>query len=204
MKTVQIAFEILGHHRISMHWESIFDVKMDFTGKARLVAEGHRTPDPVYSTYAGVVSREAVRIALTYAALNGLNVEAADIQNAYLTAPTSEKFYITCGPEFGSENIGKNAIVTRALYGTKSAGRAFRNHLRDCMDHLGYFPCKADNDLWIRLAKKNDGSDYYENMLLYTDDCLCIFEHPRQALLKLDKYFKLKKESVYEAVLCSC
>ena len=133
---------------------------------------------------------------MTYAALNGLNVEAADIQNAYLTAPTSEKFYTTCGPDFGSENIGKKAIVTRALYGTKRVGRDFWNHLRDYMDHLGYFPCKADNDLWIRVAKKNDGSDYYEYMLLYTDDCLCISEHPRQALLKLDKYFKLKKESL--------
>ena len=111
-------FKELGVHLI-------FDVKMDLTRKARLVAEGHKTDDPIDSTYTGVVSRETVRIALTYAALNGLNVEAADVQNAYLTAPTTEKFYITCGPEFGSENIGKRALVKRALYGMKSAGRDF-------------------------------------------------------------------------------
>ena len=57
---------------------------MDFTRKAQWVKDGHRTPDPARSTFAGVVSRESVRIALTYAALNDLDVVAADIQNAYL------------------------------------------------------------------------------------------------------------------------
>ena len=53
-------------------------------------------------TYASVVSRESVRIALTLAALNDLEVKAADIQNAYLTAPLlSEKIWTVCGPEFG-------------------------------------------------------------------------------------------------------
>ena len=52
----------------------IFDVKMDFTRKARWVKDGHKTPEPEWSTYAGFVSRDSVRIALTYAALNGLIV----------------------------------------------------------------------------------------------------------------------------------
>ena len=97
---------------------------------------------------------------------------AADIKNAYLTAPTSELFYIICGSEFGSENIGRNAIVKRALYGTKSAGRDFRNHLRDCMDHLGFEACLADPDLWIRASRKDNGLEYYEYMVIYFDDCL--------------------------------
>ena len=80
----------------------IYDIKMDFTRKARLVAEGCRTPDTVNSTYAGVVSRESVRIALTYAALNDLDVYAADVQNAHLQAPCSEKYFTVMGPEFGN------------------------------------------------------------------------------------------------------
>ena len=44
-----------------------------------LVLDGHKTPEPEGSTYAGVVSRQSVRIALTYAALNGIDVFAADI-----------------------------------------------------------------------------------------------------------------------------
>ena len=80
----------------------IYDIKMDFTRKARLVAEGCRTPNPVTSTYAGVVFRESVRIARTYASLNGLDVWSADVQNVFLQAPCSKKYYTVCGTEFGS------------------------------------------------------------------------------------------------------
>eukprot|EP00957_Ditylum_brightwellii_P079671 6058518-Ditylum_brightwellii.AAC.1 len=39
------------------------------------------------------------------AALNNLDVWAADIQNAYLQASLSQKHYIVCGAEFGLENV---------------------------------------------------------------------------------------------------
>ena len=108
----------------------IFDVKMDFRRKARWVKDGHLTPEPTTSNYAGVVSRESVRIAFTYAAMMGLPVMAGDIRNAYLQAPTSEKHYIVCGPEFGIENAGKRALIKRAIYGGRVAGRDFWLHLR--------------------------------------------------------------------------
>ena len=63
-----------------------------------------------------MVSRESVRICLTYAALNCLDITGADIRNAYLQAPSSQKDYIVCGPEFGLENIGKKALIQRAVY----------------------------------------------------------------------------------------
>ena len=98
-----------------------------------------------------------MRIAFTYAALNGLDAWAADVQNAFLQAPCSEKYYTVCGPEFGSEFIGKLAIIFRASYGLKSAGVGFCNHLRNCMEHLGYESCKADPDVWMRSATRADG-----------------------------------------------
>ena len=52
---------------------------------------GQKTPDLDDSKYAGVVSRESVEIALTYATLHGVEVLVVDIRNAYLQAPTSEK-----------------------------------------------------------------------------------------------------------------
>ena len=75
---------------------------------------------------------------LTYAALMDLDVMAADVQNAYLQALSSEKDFIICGAEFGLENVGKVALITRDLYGGKVSGRDFWHHLRDCMDHLGF------------------------------------------------------------------
>ena len=112
MYNVRVAFEILDEGVHAPHgWKQVtghlvWDVKMDFTRKARWVLDGHKTLDLIGSTYAGVVSRESVRIALTYAALSDLDVFAADIWNAYLQAPSSQKDYIICGPEFGVENIG--------------------------------------------------------------------------------------------------
>jgi hypothetical protein len=89
-------------------------MKMDFTRKARWVLDCHKLPTPEGPTCAGVVSKESVRIALTYAALNGLEVCAADIRNAYVQAHSD---YIICGPELGVEKEGKLAIIHMALYG---------------------------------------------------------------------------------------
>ena len=58
----------------------IWDLKMDFTRKARLVNDGHRTPDPEASKYAGVVSRESIRILFTHAAMHETPTWAADIR----------------------------------------------------------------------------------------------------------------------------
>ena len=137
MENVSVAFEVLengkkpsaANKQVSFHM--IYDIKMDFTRKARLLAEGCRTPNPVTSTYAGVVSRESARISFTYTSLNGLDVLAADVQNAFLQAPCSDKYFTFCGPEFGSEFIGKLAIIVRAAYGLKSEGAYFWDHLRD-------------------------------------------------------------------------
>ena len=49
------------------------------------------TKAPAIMTYASVVSRETVHIALTIVALDGLQGKAADIMNAYITAPPEEK-----------------------------------------------------------------------------------------------------------------
>jgi len=175
----------------------VWDIKMDFTRKARWVLDGHKTPDAKISTFAGVVSRDSVRIALTYAALNGLDVCAADIRNAYLQAPSSRKDYIICGPEFGLENVGKVALIHRALYGGKTAGRDFRQHLRSCMWHLNFVSCPADPDVWMRPAIKDNGEEYYEYVLLYTDDALCISVNAEQVLrTEIGKYFMLKEESI--------
>ena len=104
--------------------------------EGRFVLDGHKTDKPAeMSTFAGVVSRESIRIVLLYASLNDIDIYAGDIQNAYLQAPSSQKHYIDCGVEFGRENVGKRALIKRSFYGGKTAGRDFRNHLRDCVNH---------------------------------------------------------------------
>ena len=203
MNNVMVAFKILkegesappGYQQIPCHM--IFDVKLDnFTRKARMVAGGHKTETPATLTYASVVSRDSVRIALMMAALHDLEVKAADIQNAYLTAPCTEKIWTVCGPEFGP-NEGKKAIMVRALYGLKSSGSAFRNHLADCMRHLGYTQCMADPDVWMKaMTRPDDGFKYYAYALLYVDDVLIVHHDGMAALKEIDYYFHMKESSM--------
>jgi hypothetical protein len=89
MKNVRIAFKILNgeeavpptYQQITCHM--VFNVKMeDFRRKARFVDGGHTTDTPHAMTYASVVSRDLVRIALTLASLNDLEVKMTDIYNA--------------------------------------------------------------------------------------------------------------------------
>ena len=82
----------------------------------------------------------------TIAALNDL---VGDMLIAYITAPITGKVWTILGPEFGLD-AGKTALITRALYGRKSAGAAFRAHLASCMREMGYTSCKADPDLWLK------------------------------------------------------
>ena len=167
MKDISPAFDVINegvnpppqYKYVGFHL--VFDINMGFTRNARLVAEGCKTPDPVTSTYAGVVSKESVRIAFTYAALNDLDVWAGDVHNAYLQAPCSEKYYTVLGHEFGTEFQGRKSIIIRAAYGLKNTGADFRNHIGDCMKHLGYVSCPADRDVWMRPATRGDGDKYY-------------------------------------------
>jgi hypothetical protein len=144
MHNVGIAFEVLEPTWEKVGGHLVFDLKMTLERKARWVLDGHLTPDADYSTYAEVVSRESVRIALRYTSLNGIDDTATDIRNAYIQAPSSRKDFIVCGPEFGLEHVGKKARLHRALYGGKTAGRDFRDHLQACMQHLGFKSCLAD------------------------------------------------------------
>ena len=88
MKDVRPAFKRLdngdivpiGYQRVNCH--TIFDVMMeDFRHKARLVTGVHVTEPPATITYARVVSRETVSIALTLSDLNDMPVKVADIKN---------------------------------------------------------------------------------------------------------------------------
>ncbi len=204
MKNVRVAFRIIdgpagtrlpGYQHILRHL--VFDIKMDtYQFKARMVGGGHMTETPASMTYASVVLRDSVRIALlTIAALNELEVMAGDIQNAYLTAPCKEKITITRGPEFG-EDKGKTAEIVRALYGLKSSGAAYGEHLANCLTYLGFQTCLADNDVWIKAQTKPDGTEYYAYILVYVDDILVIHHDAKKILSQIDYFFRMKPESM--------
>ena len=63
------------------------------------------------------------------------------------------------GAEFGS-NQGRPCIIVRALYGLKSSGARFRDHLSAIIREQGFVNSKADADVWMRKAVKPNGFEY--------------------------------------------
>lgn len=53
--------------------------------------------NPSSMTYSSVLSRDVVRIALLITSLNGLNIVACDIGNAYLNAESRETLLTIAG-----------------------------------------------------------------------------------------------------------
>jgi len=203
MKNVMPAFEFIDGDNVPKFYKKIdchmiFDVKMDLTRKARLVAGGHQTDPPKESTYSSVVSRDSIRIAFTLAALNDLNILSADVQGAYLNAPTKEKVYTIAGLEFGADKVGRPVLIVRALYGLKSSGARWRDHMASTLREGGFTSCKADPDVWMRPKVKPNGDKYWEYVLCYVDDILCISHEPQVVMDYLASRYTLKKGSVKE------
>jgi hypothetical protein len=63
-------------------------------------------------------------------------------------------------------------------------------------EELHFHSCLADPDVWLRLATREDGEEYYEYLLVYVDDLLAVSEHPKVILDDINTYFHLKPESV--------
>jgi len=169
----------------------IIDIKSYLTRKARFVAGGHMMVCPNIVTYSSVVSRDFIRILLTLAALNNLQVLSTDIQGAYLYALPREKAYFIAGSEFGSRK-GSTVIIIRALYGMKSSGSAFRAKLCEDLREFGYFSSYGDPDVWMRPRTNQKGEKYYEYISTYVDDLLIISHDPSYFCSKLTQIFKLK------------
>ena len=65
------------------------------------------------------------------------------------------------------------------------------------MTKLGFQSCKADPDVWFRPSIKSDGTDYYQYVLIYTDDILAIMEEPERFLHdELGNVFTLKEKYI--------
>ena len=90
-KSKRITSTPQGYQKIKLHL--VFACKHDGHHKARLVAGGHLTPDPIDSIYSGVVSTRSIRLSILQAKLNNMKVWGADIGNAYLEATTKETIH---------------------------------------------------------------------------------------------------------------
>ncbi len=122
------------------------------------------------------------------AKLNGQETWATDIGNAYLEAVTCEKVYIVAGSEFG-EKEGHTLIIYKALYGLRTSGLRWHDRFSDVLRGLGFEPCKAEPDIWMRRS-----GNVYKYVAVYVDNLAIAMKDPQQfADVLTDKHkFKLK------------
>ena len=177
-----------GYKKIRVHF--VFDVKHDGRHKARLVAGGHLTDDPVDSVYSGVVSLRSLRLVIFLAELNNLILWGADVGNAYLEAYTKEKVYIVAGKGFGNLE-GHTLKISKALYGLKSSGLRWHEKFADTLRHMSFEISKADPDVWMR---RND--DVWEYIAVYVDDLAIAAKDPKKICDTLMNTYKYKLKGV--------
>jgi hypothetical protein len=132
------------------------------------------------------------------AALNGLDVLSANVQGAYLNAPTKEKVYAIAGLEFGADKVGRPVLVVRALYGLKSSGARWYDQMASTLREGGFVSCQGNPDVWMRPNVKLNGDKYWEYVLCYVDDILCISHEPQVVMDFFASRYTLKKGSVKE------
>jgi hypothetical protein len=132
------------------------------------------------------VSLRGLRIVTFLAELNGLDLWATDIGNAYLEAFTMERNYIFVGPEFGQLE-GHYLIIVKALYGLRTSGLCWHQRFADCLCNEGFSLCKAGPDIWMRL-----NGILYEYVATYVDDlCLGMLD-PKSFTDTLQKKYNFK------------
>ena len=160
--------------------------------KARLVADGHLTKEPIESIDSGVVSLRSLRMVVFLSQLNDLEIWGADVGNAYLEAYTNEKLCIIAGPEF-KELQGHLLIMIKALYGTRSGGARWHDRLFDILQELKFKPSKADPDAGMR---PEPGGTCYEYIAVYVDDLAFAAKDPQAFCNELKKKYNLKLKGV--------
>ena len=134
-----------------------------------MVAGGHLT-DPIFNDapYTGITSIKSIRICIFLAQLNKLKIRTADVGNAYLEAMTKEKLFIVAGPEFGSVE-GHYLTIHKAVYGLRTSGARWTEHLADSLRAQGVTSSLADSAIWMREQK-----DHWEYVCVWVDDMLVI------------------------------
>jgi hypothetical protein len=120
--------------------------------------------------------------------LNGLDLWATNIGNAYLEARTSELLFIVASPDFGDLE-GHMLVIYKVLYGLHSSGLRWHERFSACLRDMGFFPCKAKPDIWMRRV-----DDHYEYIAMYVDDLAISSKDPKAITdILMNKYnFKLK------------
>lgn len=168
------ALSSLPNGRKALQSKWVFKVKRDGNGnvdryKARLVIKGFQQRKGVdYSeVFSPVVSKSAMRVILTVAAVQDLEIEQLDVKTAFLNASIEEEMYMAV-PEGVVETPGKVLRLKKSLYGLKQAPRMWNKLLTGVLtEDIGCECISVDES--VLTCKRNNSVCY---ICVYVDDII--------------------------------
>jgi hypothetical protein len=83
-----------------------------------------------------------------------------------------------------------------SLYELKSAGASIRSSLAQILQDIGYTSTKADPNVWLRKAAKDNRFEYYKMLFIYVDDILALSHCTKDAIHQITKFYRAKEGSV--------
>jgi hypothetical protein len=145
----------LGEKAVGLKW--VYDYKMDPLGnkilgkeKARLVAQGFtQRPGQYDETYAPVAKMASVRVLLTWAAVNDLEIFQFDCKTAFLHAKLRHTLYARPFPGYPTSSPSKVLRILAALYGLRQSAYEFYTLIASLLLDLGMIRCEVDHSVFI-------------------------------------------------------
>ena len=185
-----------GHKIISNRW--IYRVKRDANGKinrykARLVARGFNQREGIDydETFSPVVRFDTIRVMLSIAANENLELAQFDVKSAFLNGVIKEEIYMHQpeGYEDGSQRVCK---LLRSLYGLKQSPRCWNERFKKVMLSFRLQESTADPCLFYR-----NSEDDKLIVGIYVDDGLVVAKKKatiKKFLSKLKAEFRITAE----------
>ena len=144
--------------------------------KARLVAQGYSQEEGIDydEIYSPVIRQATLRYILSFCMAEGLEIELADIETAFLYGDLDRILFMKCPPgDVFKIPEGKCLQLLKAIYGLKQAGRQWFVRLSDYLKEHGFIQGKFDKCIFIkRWTVEKDGFDDVAIIGVYVDDLI--------------------------------
>ena len=137
--------------------------------KCRIVFRGDRWYDLYCNkTYAGCVMSESVRLLLSVAAAEDMEVASLDVKTAFLYGliPLTQFIYMRRPAGLTDSDMPAVIRLRKCIYGLPHAPATFRNHSDATLRGFGFIPTVSDPRLYVRMLA--DGTKAY--VAVHVDD----------------------------------
>ena len=155
---------------ITSKW--VFKVKRHANGiidryKARLVARGFSQKFGIdyNETFAPTLRFESLRILIGFAAWLDMEIEQADVSNAYLIGELDEEIYMEIPEGLEVDGDDKAILLKKGLYGLKQSVRIWNIRFKKFVMSIGFLVISADNCIFYHPVSR-------VIIALYVDDIL--------------------------------